>query len=184
MKSQKDDFTLIDEFVDGNQKAFNELTQRYKRKIYLTAYRILGNHEDADDITQEVIIKMYNSLSSFRKESSIFTWLYKITTNLSLNELKRKKIKNFFSLDSIENYFAAEERVSPEEKITKKELSVQIQKAINKLPEKQRTVFTLRYYDELPYEEISKILGTSVGALKASYFHALSKMIKELKNVL
>lgn len=179
----KDDFTLIDKFIEGDTKAFNALAERYKRKIYMTAYRILGNHEDADDITQEVIIKMYYSLRSFRKESSIFTWLYKITTNLSLNELKRKKIKNFFSLDTIEGYFADEKSSSPEKKYGDKELSKQIQDAINKLPEKQRVVFTLRFYEELPYEEISKIVGTSVGALKANYFHAFNKMVKELKHV-
>ncbi len=179
----KDDFILIDEFVGGNTKAFNELVERYKRKIYMTAFRILGNHEDADDITQEVILKVYNSLGTFRKESSIFTWLYKITTNLSLNELKGKKIKNFFSLDAVADYFADDKTSSPESTIDEKELSGQIQKAINKLPEKQRVVFTLRFYEELPYEEISKIVGTSVGALKANYFHAFNKMVKELKNV-
>jgi RNA polymerase sigma-70 factor (ECF subfamily) len=180
----KDDFKLIDEFIEGDRKAFNTLAERYKRKIYMTAYRILGNHEDADDITQEVIIKMYNNLNNFRKESSIFTWLYKITTNLSLNELKRKKLKNFFSLDTIEGYLAEEKTSSVEVRISDRELSKQIQDAINKLPPKQRVVFTLRFYEELPYEEISKILGTSVGALKANYFHAFNKMVKELKNVM
>jgi len=179
----RDDFILIDEFIEGDAKAFGVLVERYKRKIYMTAYRILGNHEDADDITQEVILKMYSSLSTFRKESSIFTWLYKITTNLSLNELKRKKIKNFFSLDAVTDYFADEKTSSPESKLGEKELSSKIQDAINKLPEKQRVVFTLRFYEELPYEEISKIVGTSVGALKANYFHAFNKMVKELKNV-
>jgi RNA polymerase sigma-70 factor (ECF subfamily) len=177
----KDDFKLIDEFIEGDSKAFNTLAERYKRKIYMTAYRILGNHEDADDITQEVIIKMYNNLNNFRKESSIFTWLYKITTNLSLNELKRKKLNNFFSLDTIEGYLAEEKTSSVEVRISHRELSKQIQNAINKLPPKQRVVFTLRFYEELPYEEISKILGTSVGALKANYFHAFNKMVKELK---
>jgi len=184
MKSQIDDNVLIDRFLAGDVKAFNVLVEKYKRKIYLTAYRLLGNHEDAIDITQEVIIKMYNDLKNFRRESSIYTWLYRITTNLSLNELKRRKIRNFFDFDEVEEWLFKDEKQSPELSYRENELSNKIQEAINKLPEKQRIVFTLRYYDGLSYEEISEILGTSVGALKAKYFHAINKLQKELKNEL
>ena len=184
MKSQIDDNVLIDRFLAGDAKAFNVLVEKYKRKIYLTAYRLLGNHEDARDITQEVIIKMYNDLKNFRRESSIYTWLYRITTNLSLNELKRRKIRNFFDFDEVEEWLFKDEKQSPELSYRENELSNKIQEAINKLPEKQRIVFTLRYYDGLSYEEISEILGTSVGALKANYFHAVNKLQKELKDVL
>jgi len=184
MKSQLDDNALIDKFLAGDSKAFNILVEKYKRKIYLTAYRLLGNYEDARDITQEVIIKMYNELKNFRRESSIYTWLYRITTNLSLNELNKRKIRNFFDFDEVEEWLFKDEKQSPELSYRENELSNKIQEAINKLPEKQRIVFTLRYYDGLSYEEISEILGTSVGALKANYFHAVNKLQKELKDVL
>jgi len=184
MKNQIDDNVLIDRFLDGDVKAFNILVEKYKRKIYLTAYRLLGNHEDASDITQEVIIKMYNELKNFRRESSIYTWLYRITANLSLNELKKRKIRNFFDFDEVEEWLFKDEKQSPELSYRENELSNKIQEALNKLPEKQKLVFTLRYYDGLSYEEISEILGTSVGALKANYFHAVNKLQKELKNVL
>lgn len=184
MKSQIEDTVLIDRFLAGDEQAFNTLVEKYKRKIYLTAYRLLGNNEDARDITQEVIIKMYNELKNFRRESSIYTWIYRITTNLSLNELKKRKIRNFFDYDEVEEWLFKDEKQSPELSYRENELSNKIQEAINKLPDKQRTVFTLRYYDGLSYEEISEILGTSVGALKANYFHAINKLQKELKNVL
>lgn len=184
MKNQVDDNILIDRFLEGDEGAFSLLIEKYKRKIYLTAYRMLGNHEDANDITQEVIIKMYKELKNFRRESSIYTWLYRIVTNLSLNELKKKKIRHFFDFDEVDEWLFKDEKQSPELSYRENELSNKIQEAINKLPEKQRTVFSLRYYDGLSYEEISEILGTSVGALKANYFHAINKLQKELKNVL
>lgn len=183
MKNQQDDNVLIDRFLQGDETAFKTLVDKYKRKIYLTAYRLLGNHEDANDITQEVIIKTYKELKNFRRESSIYTWLYRITTNLSLNELKKRKIRSFFDFDELDEWLFKDEKQSPELSYRENELSNKIQEAINKLPEKQRVVFTLRYYDGLSYEEISEILGTSVGALKANYFHAINKLQKELKDV-
>lgn len=183
MKNQQDDNVLIDKFLQGDETAFKTLVDKYKRKIYLTAYRLLGNHEDANDITQEVIIKTYKELKNFRRESSIYTWLYRITTNLSLNELKKRKIRSFFDFDELDEWLFKDEKQSPELSYRENELSNKIQEAINKLPEKQRVVFTLRYYDGLSYEEISEILGTSVGALKANYFHAINKLQKELKDV-
>ncbi|MCX8009969.1 MAG: RNA polymerase sigma factor [Ignavibacteria bacterium] len=184
IKGKKEDFVLIDEFISGNRLAFGELIERYKQRIYSTAYRILSCHEDADDVTQEVIIKIYKSLQDFRKESSLFTWIYKMTVNLALNELKKKMLKNFFKLDDIENVFEIGDYSSPEINFQKKETLSLIQSAIDKLPEKQKLVFTLRFYEELKYDDISKILGTSVGALKANYFHALKKIAKELKDEL
>ncbi len=184
MKNIIDDNILIDRFLEGDDSAFKALIDKYKRKVYLTAYRLLGNHEDANDITQEVIIKMYKELKNFRRESSIYTWLYRIVTNLSLNELKKRKIRNFFDYDEVDEWLFKDDKQSPELSYRENELSNKIQEAINKLPEKQRIVFTLRYYDGLSYEEISDILGTSVGALKANYFHAINKLQKELKNEL
>ncbi len=184
MKNSVDDNILIDKFLKGDERAFSLLINKYKRKIYLTAYRLLGNHEDANDIVQEVIIKIYQELKNFRRESSIYTWIYRITTNLSLNALRRKKIRQFFDYDELEEWFFKDEKQSPEVNFRENELSNKLQSAIDKLPEKQKRVFVLRYYDNLTYEEISEILGTSVGALKANYFHAINKLQKELKDEL
>lgn len=184
MKKNIDDKVLIDRFLEGDESAFNLLFEKYKRKIYLTAYRFLGNHEDANDITQETLIKIYKELKNFRNESSLYTWIYRITINLSLNLLKKKKLRSFFDFEEVDEWLFKDDRQSPELSFRENELSNKIQEALKKLPEKQRTVFTLRYYDELSYEEISEILGTSVGALKANYFHAVNKLQKELKNVL
>jgi RNA polymerase sigma-70 factor (ECF subfamily) len=184
MKTQIDDNIYIDRFLAGDESAFSVLIEKYKRKIYLTAYRLLGNHEDADDITQETIIKIYKELKNFRRESSFYTWIYRIVTNLSLNELKRKKVKKFFDFDEVDEWLFKDENQSPELSYRENELSNKIKEALNKLPEKQRLVFTLRYYDGLSYVEISELLGTSVGALKANYFHAVNKLQKELKDVL
>lgn len=184
MKKNIDDKVLIDRFLEGDESAFNLLFEKYKRKIYLIAYRLLGNHEDANDITQETLIKIYKELINFRNESSLYTWIYRITINLSLNLLKKKKLRSFFDFEEVDEWLFKDDRQSPELSFRENELSNKIQEALKKLPEKQRTVFTLRYYDELSYEEISEILGTSVGALKANYFHAVNKLQKELKNVL
>lgn len=184
MKKNIDDKVLIDRFLEGDESAFNLLFEKYKRKIYLIAYRLLGNHEDANDITQETLIKIYKELKNFRNESSLYTWIYRITINLSLNLLKKKKLRSFFDFEEVDEWLFKDDRQSPELSFRENELSNKIQEALKKLPEKQRTVFTLRYYDELSYEEISEILGTSVGALKANYFHAVNKLQKELKNVL
>lgn len=184
MKKNIDDKVLIDRFLKGDESAFNLLFEKYKRKIYLTAYRLLGNHEDANDITQETLIKVYKELKNFRNESLLYTWIYRITINLSLNLLKKKKLRSFFDFEEVDEWLFKDDRQSPELSFRENELSNKIQEALKKLPEKQRTVFTLRYYDELSYEEISEILGTSVGALKANYFHAINKLQKELKNVL
>lgn len=184
MKNNLDDNTLIDRFLEGDTTAFNILVEKYKRKIYLVAYRLLGNHEDASDITQDVIIKMYKELKNFRRESSIYTWIYRIVTNLSLNELKKRKIRKYFDFEEVEEWLFKDDKQSPELSYRENELSKKVQEAIDKLPEKQKTVFTLRYYEGLSYEEISEVLGTSIGALKANYFHAINKLQKELKNVL
>lgn len=184
MKKNIDDKVLIECILEGDESAFNILFEKYKRKIYLTAYRLLGNHEDASDITQETLIKVYKELKNFRNESSLYTWIYRITINLSLNLIKKKKLRSFFDFEDVDEWLFKDERQSPELSFRENELSNKIQEAIKKLPEKQRTVFTLRYYDELSYEEISEILGTSIGALKANYFHAINKLQKELKNVL
>jgi RNA polymerase sigma-70 factor (ECF subfamily) len=169
------DQELIRKFQDGDQASFNELVRAYQEKIYWVARRFVNDHDQADEIVQEVFIKIYKALSTFRSDSSFYTWIYRITVNVSLNELRRQRVKDFFRIDE---FYELEDTNNerPDEAVERSEQQEILQRAIALLPEKQKAVFLLRYYDELPYEEISKILKTSVGGLKANYFHAVKKL--------
>lgn len=179
--NQSDELVLIQKFKNGDEQAFNQLVLQYQEKIYWIVRRMLPDHDDADDITQNVFIKAYQSLKSFKGDSSFYTWIYRIAINLSLNEIRRKKLRRTFSLDEETVHLYSKEE-SPLEKLEGAERKKLIQEAIDTLPEKQKKVFILRYFDELPYEEISKILDTSVGGLKANYFHAVKRIGEYLKN--
>jgi RNA polymerase sigma-70 factor (ECF subfamily) len=135
-------------------------------------------HEDADDLTQNTFIKAYKALDRFEGNSSLFTWLYRIATNESLTFLEKKKKRYFFSLDDHQEKL--ESYVDSSASLSGDEIEVKLQKSLLKLPDKQRLVFHLKYEEDLSYEEISKITGTSVGALKASYHHAVKKIEQEL----
>ena len=172
------DNELVKSFLNGNQEAFNILANKYKQKIYWHTRRMLGNHLDADEVTQEVLIVMYDKLDTFKFDSSLFTWIYSITTRRCLNYIKKRNIKRFFSLDSDE----ISERKSEEDivnNIENKEKLHKLDKILEQLPVKQREVFVLRNFEELSYEEISKITGKSIGGLKANYFHALKKVMEK-----
>lgn len=173
---------LIQEFKNGNDKAFNRLVILYQEKIYWIVRRMIPDHDDANDITQNVFIKAYQSLKQFKGDSSFYTWIYRIAINLSLNEIRRRKIRKTFSIEQDESIQLISKDDLPFEALAKKEQQQVIQKAIDTLPEKQKKVFVLRYYEELPYEEIAKILQTSVGGLKANYFHAVKKIGVYLRN--
>jgi RNA polymerase sigma-70 factor, ECF subfamily len=177
-----DELDLVERFQAGEEQAFNALTLRYQEKIYWVVRRMIPDHDEADDVVQDVFIRAYHSLKSFKGESSVYTWLYRIAVNLSLNEIRRRKIRKTFSLDenTTEQHQSYDD--SPIEEIEKREQSMLIKKAIDRLPEKQKQVFVLRYYEELPYEEIAKIVKTSVGGLKANYFHAVKKIGEYLKH--
>lgn len=174
------DFSLIKDFVEGNESAFNRLAVKYQDKIYWHARRMTGNHLDADEIVQEVLLVLYNKLKSFEFKSSLYTWIYTITNTRSINYLKKKNLKNFFSLDDILNERSEDKDVI--ENLEDKQKLEKLEKALQKLPIKQREVFIMRNYDELSYEEISEITGKSVGALKANHFHALNKIKELIKN--
>lgn len=159
----------------NKEKAFGMLMRKYNMNIYQTARRIVYVHEDADDITQNVLIKIWNNLSSFRGDSSLKTWITRISVNESLTFVEKKK--RMLQLDD-EEYVTRILNSIPdaEQSISSEQIVELIQKGIQSLPEKQKVVFTLRYYDEMPYEEMSKVLGTSVGALKTSYHFAVKKI--------
>lgn len=177
MHEVNNDFELIKSFLNGDESSFNRLAVKYQEKIYWHARRMTGNHLDADEIVQEVLIVLYNKLKTFEFKSSLYTWIYTITNTRSINYLKKKSLRNFFSLDDITNKKFDQKDVI--DNLESKQKVDKIEKALQKLPVKQREVFIMRNFDELSYEEISQITGKSVGALKANHFHALNK-IKEI----
>ena len=180
MHELNNDFELIRSFVEGNESAFNRLAVKYQEKIYWHARRMSGNHLDADEIVQEVLLVLYNKLKTFEFKSSLYTWIYAITNTRSINYLKKRSLKNFFSLDEVTNKSNDEKNVI--DHLESKQRLEKVQNALQKLPIKQREVFVMRNYDELSYAEISDITGKTVGALKANHFHALNKIKELLKN--
>ena len=149
----------------------------YNKRLYWHVRKIVICHDDADDVVQNTFIKAWKALPNFRSDSQLYTWLYRIATNEALSFLKKKKKHLFQSIDSVS--FQLESKVDSSY-FTGTEIEKKLQKAILTLPTKQRLVFNMKYFDELKYHEISEILGTSVGALKANYHHAKQKIEKYL----
>ncbi|MBS4027364.1 MAG: sigma-70 family RNA polymerase sigma factor [Ignavibacteriales bacterium] len=184
-KTKPSDSELVTAFQRGDIVGFNELVRRYQEKVYWIARRIVIDHDDADDVTQDVFVKVYGALKNFRQESEFYTWIYRITTNISLNHIRGKKVKQFFRIDDESEDAQAieikDESSLPDAMLEQKEMKTMIEKAVEKLPKQQKLVFIMRYYDELSYDEISKQLKISIGGLKANYFHALKKIQKYLE---
>lgn len=132
------------------------------------------DHDDANDITQEVFIKIHKSIGNFREDSQLFTWIYRIATNECLSFLNKKKRRFFLPIEDVSGQLAAALDQNPE--LTGDDIQKKLQKAILTLPDKQRLVFNMKYFEDLPYEAMSEITNTSVGALKASYHHAVKKI--------
>ncbi|MDQ7815606.1 MAG: RNA polymerase sigma factor [Melioribacteraceae bacterium] len=171
------DFELVEKFVSGDETAFNLLVRKYQKKIYWHARQMLGDHHDADEITQEVLIVMYNKLKTFGFKSSLYTWIYKIVSTRSLNQIRRKKLKRLVTFDTAdEKEFSSKHDIIQD--IANRDKLEKVNNALDKLPAKQRQIFVMRNYDQLSYEEISEITGKSVGGLKANYFHALKKILE------
>ncbi|MBP1656338.1 MAG: polymerase, sigma-24 subunit, subfamily [Bacteroidetes bacterium] len=170
------DLELVDEVRAGNRQAFTELMRRHQEKIYWVARRMVGSHADADDIVQEAFIKAFLSLGDFRGEAGFYTWLYRIAVNLSLNALRKRHIVEYLRESELAQMVFPAAKEDPHKDLENKELESQLARAVAKLPDKQRAVFIMRYYDEMSYEEIAYVLKTSVGGLKANYFHALRKV--------
>lgn len=184
-----EDTLYIKEYLENRseQAAYN-LVQKYRKFVYLIVLQKINNTDDAKDITQDIFIKVLNILNKFDNRSSFKTWLYRIAVNETVNVLRKKKVRQFFSLshneeDENQPQFK-DESPNPEERYEESELHKQLMNALNKLPQKQKETFMFRYFDELTYEEISEITGVSVGALKANYFHAIKKLSSLLKNVI
>ncbi|MCC6884992.1 MAG: sigma-70 family RNA polymerase sigma factor [Ignavibacteria bacterium] len=177
-----DDTEIIESFRTGNDQAFNHLVRKYQKRVYWVVRKMISDHDDADDITQEVFIRVYKSINEFRGDSSFFTYLYRIAINLSLNFLNKRKRMNGKRADfDIEISKFESNESSAENLIDRPRNEKLFKSAIEQLPEQQRAVFVLRFYDNLTYDEISKILNRSVGGLKANYFHAVKKLQVILK---
>ena len=173
---------IIELYHSGRtEDAFKGIVDTYSERLYWHVRRFLCSHEDTNDLLQDIYIKIWTALPTFRGESQIFTWLWRIATNEVLNYLRKQKFKAMVSLDS--SMEILRKKIDDDPYINGNELQRELHKAIQKLPEKQRIVFNMRYFDELKYEEISEITDTSVGALKASYHHAYNKIKEELNKL-
>ena len=170
------DTELLMQFRDpeNKEKAFTAIIKKYQEKLYWHVRRMVVDHDDANDVLQNVFIRVWNGLDNFREDSQLYTWLYRIATNECLSYLEQQKRKSTASLDETESGLS--NKVIADKYFDPNKLEWKLQLAIQQLPEKQRVVFTLRYYDEMPYEEMSRVLDTSEGALKASYHHAVKKI--------
>ncbi len=159
--------------------AFNLIVQKYSERLYWHIRKLTASHDDTNDILQNTLVKAWGALPQFREESRLYTWLYRIATNETLTFLKKSKMRAFLSLSDYSGQ--VENKIEADPYFDGDESQRIFRKAIMKLPDKQRAVFNMRYYDQMKYEEISEVLGTSVGALKASYHHAFQKIQEYLK---
>lgn len=175
-EQQPDDNTLIEMIRDPQQRkrAFEWMVRLYKEQVYFHARRMVVDHADADDVTQNAFIKAWKALPNFRGDSKIGTWLYRIATNESLTLIEKRKRIAGIPLDDVAHKM--ESHLEVDEYYSGDAIQLKLQGALCTLPPKQKAVFLMRYYDEKPYQEISEITGTSVGALKASYHHAVQKI--------
>ena len=155
-------------------QAFERLLKEYQKPLYNHIRNIVLNHDDADDVLQNTFLKVFQYLNRFKGESKLFSWMYRIGTNEALTFLKQKAKKQGVSSETLQN--KAIDNLKADVYFDGNEIQIKLQKAIVLLPEKQQLVFKMKYFEELKYEEISDILGTSVGALKASYHHAVKKI--------
>lgn len=161
--------------------AFSEVIKNYSEPLYWQIRKMVQTHDDADDVLQNTFMKAWQNLENFRGDAKLSTWLYKIAINESLTHLEREKRRAGVSLDDDAAFQAS--LIESDEYIDGDRLAVDLRKAVASLPEKQRLVFNMKYYDDLKFEEISNILGTSVGALKASYHLAVKKIENFFKNL-
>jgi RNA polymerase sigma factor (sigma-70 family) len=162
------------------EKAFTAIIKKYQEKLYWHVRRMVIEHEDANDVLQNVFIRVWNGLENFREDSQLYTWLYRVATNESLTYIEQQKKRSAISFSDVESGLS--NKIKADRYFDPNKLEWKLQLAIQQLPEKQRIVFNLRYYDEMPYEEMSRVLETSEGALKASYHHAVKKIEDYIKN--
>ncbi|MBK6839441.1 MAG: sigma-70 family RNA polymerase sigma factor [Bacteroidetes bacterium] len=180
MTEEHTDIDLLRQFREESTRhyAFNMLVRKYQQRLYWHIRRIVIDHEDANDIIQNVFIKVWKSLINFREDSQLYTWLYRIATNESLTFLNQKKRRFAIPFSDVEHELS--NSLSSDTYFSGEKIQLKLQQAVLKLPTQQRIVFNMKYYDGMKYEEISAILGVSVGGLKASYHHVVKKIEKYL----
>ena len=177
MEHYSDD-KLLDLFRDENSRnyAYNLIVRKHQKRLYWHIRRIVIVHEDADDVLQNTLIKAWKGLLNFKEEAKLYTWLYRIASNEAISFLNKKKKRFFIPINDVEHELT--NHLESDESFSGNQIQLKLQKAILTLPEKQRLVFNMKYFDDMKYAEISEILETSVGGLKASYHHAVKKIEK------
>jgi RNA polymerase sigma-70 factor (ECF subfamily) len=163
----------------GDERAFEELVTAYRERLYRVAWRILRDDESAEDAAQEAFIKVYRHIARFQERSSLYTWMYRITVNIALNKLKRDKFRGMVPLGDIVREDRSP-RSDPARTTMGSEVVERVKEAVETLPDKQRAVFTLKFYEGLSHKEIADVVGCSEGTSKANYFHAIRKLRKLL----
>jgi RNA polymerase sigma factor (sigma-70 family) len=173
---QVEDSEILEKFsnIKTRDEAFNLLLNKYQQKIYWHIRRLVIDHDDTDDLVQDVFIKVWKNLENFRSDSQLYTWIYRIATNESITFLNKQKQRNNTPLDEVSGEL--EETLVASSYFDGDKIQMKLQKALLTLPEKQRLIFNMKYFDDLKYEEIAAITGTSVGALKASFHIAVKKV--------
>ncbi len=176
MTEKIDDKELLIQFRDpaSKERSFTLILKKYQEKLYWHIRRMVVSHDDANDVLQNMFIKVWKALENFREDSQLYTWLYRIATNECLTFLEQQKKRSTVAFSDVETGLS--NKLQADKHFDANKLEWKLQAAIQRLPEKQRVVFNLRYYDEMPYEKMSKVLETSEGALKASYHHAVKKI--------
>ena len=175
------DRELVDRFRAGEELAFNEIVRRYQERIFGFVFRLVQDFDDANDLAQETFIRAYAKLSGFKGESGLYTWLYRIALNISINYMRKKRIRSFVSFDGVAGSLASSG--GPEQDLEESELQLRVDAAIAQLPARQRSIFVLRFYDQLSHKEIASIVERSEGNVRAGYFHAVKKLQHLLRDV-
>ncbi|WP_342648121.1 sigma-70 family RNA polymerase sigma factor [Mucilaginibacter sp. CSA2-8R] len=176
MSASVSDTEILSKFQDERTRneAFNLLLKKYQQKIYWHVRRMVIDHDDADDLVQDVFIKIWKNLPGFRSDAQLYTWMYRIATNECITFLNKKKQKNNIPFDEVSYELA--DTLADSTYLSGDKVQMKLQSALLTLPDKQRLVFNMKYYDDMKYEEMSEVLGTSVGALKASFHLAVKKI--------
>tara|TARA_B100000795_G_scaffold57541_1_gene38156 strand:- start:538 stop:1086 length:549 start_codon:yes stop_codon:yes gene_type:complete len=180
----RDETVLIEQLINvqTREKAFRELISLYKERLYWHVRKIVTSHDDTDDVLQNTFIKIYKNIGKFNQESKLFSWMYRIATNEAITFINKRAKEKKVDIAEVQEYLV--NTLENDVYFTGEEIQEILQKAIATLPQKQQLVFNMKYFDNIKYTEISEILGTSVGALKASYFHAVKKIESYIKNKL
>ncbi len=176
MTEEISDKELIAQFREERtrQSAFKKIVERYQKRLYWHIRRMLIDHDDTDDVLQNVFIKSWKGLDNFKEDSQLFTWLYRIATNETLSFIRQKKAERYVRFGDVEE--SIESTLENDNYFNGDAIQKKLQVAIAQLPEKQRLVFTMKYFEDMKYDDMSAVLETSVGALKASYHHAVKKI--------